>query len=290
MNVIVFSKDRPLQLDAYLESLLFFSNLTSSQITIIYRESQAIPYNKVIQRFNDCVWIKESNFDLDLRNAVSVSDNYIMFGCDDVVFTGQLNLNECIEYLSAHNEVFGLSLRLGVNILPHPKFINNSSGFRVWDWAKTNVPHYNYPWELDATIYRKSDVQNIIVKISNIKSPNFLESLVADRAEALIPKKLLASQNSRSKAIVITVNRVQETHPNVVDETIDYSIERLYDLYEKHDCKINFRAISNMPSSRIHVGAEYMVFEKNSFMLFRFFIIKLKRKLLSVLGLGFNNK
>lgn len=290
MNVIVFSKDRPMQLNAYIESLLHFSELSPSQIIILYRESKAIPYAKLLHKFSNCIWIKESNFDVNLREAINICNDHIMFGCDDVVFTGQLNLNKCIEYLNVHNDLFGVSLRLGENISPHPEFLNKSSSFHVWDWSRADVPHYGYPWELDATLYRKVDIQNIITQIGHIKSPNFLESLVADRSQYLIPKKLLAFEGSRNKAVVITVNRVQETHLNVVDETVDYSIERLNQLFNVQDMRIDFIAISRMPTSRIHVGAEFMIFDKNKLPFIRFILIKIKRKFLAIFGLRFGAK
>ena len=31
-----------------------------------------------------------------------------------------------------------------------------------WDWEKSNEQHYNYPWELDCTVYRKEDVVRLI--------------------------------------------------------------------------------------------------------------------------------
>jgi hypothetical protein len=290
MNVIVFSKDRPLQLEAYIESLIYFSGILSSKIIIIYKQSKIIPYAKVQKKFSDSIWIEESEFDVNLREAINTCDDYVMFGCDDVVFVGQLNLNECINYLEAHNEVFGVSLRLGGNITPHPKFLDKSSGFYIWDWSKANVAHYNYPWELDATLYRKTDVQSIIGEISDIKSPNFFESLIADNSEILISKKLLAFQSGRSKAVVITVNRVQETHQNIIDDTINYSTQRLYELYDAQDVRLDFMSISKMPTSRIHVGAEFMIFKQNKFMFCTFMMIKLKRKILTLFNVGFGGK
>lgn len=290
MNVIVFSKDRPMQLDAYIESLIHFSGILPSKIIIIYKESKIIPYAKVQKKFSDCIWIEESEFDVNLREAINTCDDYVMFGCDDVVFVGQLNLNECINYLEAHNEVFGVSLRLGSNITPHPKFLDKSSGFYIWDWSKAKVVHYDYPWELDATLYRKFDIQEIIDKIPDIKSPNFLESLIAENSKALISKKLIAFQSGRSRAVVITVNRVQETHQNIIDDTINYSTQRLYELYDAQDVRLDFMKISKMPTSRIHVGAEFMIFEQNRLMFCRFMMIKIKRKVLAVFRVGFGGK
>lgn len=278
MNVIVFSKDRPLQLHAYIESLLHYSELSQNQIIIIYKESEKIPYEKVKRIFDGCKWINETNFDLDLRMAIELCSSHIMFGCDDVLFIGDLKLKECITYLDDRQEIFGVSLRLGDNINPHPVYLENTLGFKVWNWEEANSVHYDYPWELDSTLYRKIDIQNIIANLKEIKSPNFLESLVAENAGVLIKQKLLACQSGKGKAIVITVNRVQGTHPNAVDDTQDYSVEKLFELYNYSDARIDYRLISKIHAPRIHVGAEFMLFEKSYYNRYKYLYVKFKRK------------
>lgn len=47
ISVIVFSKGRPMQLHAYLESLLRFSDAALEDITILCCETEGIRYDKV---------------------------------------------------------------------------------------------------------------------------------------------------------------------------------------------------------------------------------------------------
>ena len=85
-SIVVFSKDRPLQLHAYLESLLLFSDALPQNITVIYKYSEGINYAKVISHFPLINWHNQGDFYSDLMTAVSSSGKYILFGCDDVVF------------------------------------------------------------------------------------------------------------------------------------------------------------------------------------------------------------
>ena len=60
----------------------------------------------------DDVWKKEEHFENDLKDAVAAAGDYIMFGCDDVVFTHMFRLREAAAYLDSHDNVFGFSMRL----------------------------------------------------------------------------------------------------------------------------------------------------------------------------------
>ncbi len=83
-----------------------------------------------------------------------------MFGCDDVVFTRPFSLQKAREYLGAHEQVFGYSIRLGGNIRPVPENLSTDKAVLEWRWDCPQQ-HYNYPWELDCTLYRKEDVVRI---------------------------------------------------------------------------------------------------------------------------------
>ena len=80
ISIIVFSKGRPMQLHAYLESLLRFSDAQQSMITVLYCETEGIRYDKVMKKFPEISWIKESKFETNLKQTISQADDYIMFG------------------------------------------------------------------------------------------------------------------------------------------------------------------------------------------------------------------
>ena len=262
ISVIVFTKDRPMQLDAYLESLMRHSNVYEKQISIIYKENPAINYKKVIKKYSNCNWIYEKHFYSDLMNAIDLSQDYILFGCDDVVFKNTLQFEYAENLLTKNNDIFGFSFRLGKNIKPSPKQILKIDKHLEWCWANTSEAHYNYPWELDCTLYRKKDIKDILnASDGKIINPNFLESVIANEPLKFIKRLKLACLDAENQSIVITVNRVQETHLNSVDESERTSIKYLDCIYNEKNKKLDIHKIAKLRNSNIHVGSEYFILE-----------------------------
>lgn len=261
-SIIVFSKDRPMQLHAYLESLFTFSDARVGDVSILFRPTPAIDYHKVIGAFPDVHWIQEQDFHSDLIGLIDDSEDYIMFGCDDVVFTGAFSLHFAKTILIENDDIFGFSFRLGDNIQPQPQSLFEGRGYRKWHWPDAKERHYSYPWELDCTMYRKSDVQKMLLAYGDhIQSPNYLEGNLAAHAKKYIARPHLACLNEKSKAIVITVNAVQDTHPNGFDDQKPTDIYSLEHLYNKKNNKLDIQAISEIKNHQIHVGSEYFVLE-----------------------------
>lgn len=137
LTVIVFSKDRPMQLHAYLESLFMFSDISENDVYVLYKKNENIPYQKVIQSFSKVNWIEEINFVSQIGKLLSNSNTYVLFGCDDVVFTDYFKTKDIITFLDKHEEVFGYSIRLGTNFAPVPKDIQKLDGHMIWNWEIT---------------------------------------------------------------------------------------------------------------------------------------------------------
>ena len=260
LSVIAFSKDRPMQLHAYIESLLRFSDLKEHELAVIYVDSEKIPYDKVMKSFPAVRWIREKNFYDDLMRALDDCNDCFMFGCDDVVFKDYFSVNDAKKFLQANDDVFGFSFRLGRNIkLPQDYDVHDS--FLVWDWRTADTVHYNYPWELDCTLYRKDDAKNIItLGKRRAFAPNPLEGIVTMNPEGYITRPNLSCYDTDSKAIVITVNRVQDIAKNSFDaRNLITDPEYLGWLYNSEDVRLNIEAIAKLKNSQVHVGLEYLV-------------------------------
>lgn len=258
-TVIVFSKDRPMQLHAYLESLIRLSDCEEEQIYVLYREERPIRYDKVKSYFPHIHWVAETCFSEQLQEIVSKSEEYIMFGCDDVLFLDRFCFKEMEMYLSNHDEVLGFSLRLGRNIHPLPKGIVHEDPFFTWNWTE-NSGHYGYPWELDCTLYRRKDILEVFREagIEKLKTPNYLESVPEDEPQRYFKRSKLAGYYEQNKAIVITVNRVQETHKNGVDSVHGSDVISLFIKYQYEDRLLDLAEISKMKRTEIHVGSSYL--------------------------------
>lgn len=251
-----------MQMHAYLESLLKFSDAEQEMITVLYCETENIRYEKLMQNFPRVRWVKENKFETDLKQIVSDAGEYIMFGCDDVVFTGKFSLKKAGEYLRDHAGVFGYSMRLGENIKPVPKNVSLDGTVLEWKWDCTEQ-HYNYPWELDCTLYRREDVVRMTMEEETaIRNPNYYEAMITpDNREERITRPNMAS-NKQGCAIVITVNRVQETHQNGFDDSLLTDIYSLDRLYNDEDNTLDIERIAAMDNTVIHVGAEYFILRK----------------------------
>lgn len=263
ISIIVFSKGRPMQMHAYLESLLKFSDVEQEMVSVLYCEMEKIRYEKLIKAFPNVNWIKESKFESDLKTEIENAGEYIMFGCDDVVFTGKFSVKKAADYLEKNPQVFGFSMRLGENIKPYPSNYSKDENVFEWKWEGCKKQHYNYPWELDCTLYRKEDVLRMTMEEENpIKNPNYYEAMITpDNRGKRIPRKNMAS-NKVGCAVVITVNRVQETHQNDFDDSMLTDIYSLDKRYNDEDNTLDIEKISQMDNNMIHVGAEYFILRK----------------------------
>ncbi len=266
ISIIVFSKGRPMQLHAYLESLLRFSDARQEMIRILYCPMKDIRYDKVMKQFPNVHWIQEEKFEKNLKETVENAGDYIMFGCDDVVFTRRFSLQRACEYLQANQQVFGFSMRLGENIKPVPKNLSKKEDVLEWKWENCNEAHYNYPWELDCTVYRKEDVLQLTRQEElPIKNPNYYEAMItADNRSERISRKHMASNRHSGCAIVITVNRVQETHQNGFDDSMLTDIFSLDKQYNEEDNYLDIDKIAQINHEIIHVGAEYFILKKQA--------------------------
>lgn len=258
-KVLVFSKNRPMQLHAYLQSILHDNYIKYKDISVLYYNDYPFNYDNVIDEFSEINWIKEYDFDYQLREWIlNCTDEFIMFGCDDVVFTHQFNV-KYIEYiLRTYEDIFGFSLRLGTNIKGFPDDAIKEKKICHWKWDNNKWDDFHYPWELDCTVYRTSDVIDIISKYPDrFINPNYFEEFVALDWNYYIKRPELACYDSISKAIVITINRVQDTHPNYYDDNCP-SLEQLNELYQNGHY-MDIRKISKKENDVVHVGAEYLI-------------------------------
>ena len=265
ISIIVFSKGRPMQLHAYLESLFLFSDATQNMVTVLYCETENIRYEKLMQSFGQVKWVKESKFENDLKEIITGAGEYIMFGCDDVVFTHKFSLEKASDYLRDNEQVFGYSMRLGEIIKPVPENLSSDDAVLEWKWD-CPYQHYNYPWELDCTLYRREDVVRMTMEEETaIKNPNYYEAMITpDNRKERIIRPNMASNRQSGCAVVITVNRVQETHQNGFDDSMLTDIYSLDRLYNDEGNTLDIERIALIDNSMIHVGAEYFILRKEA--------------------------
>lgn len=167
---IVFTKNRPLQLEGYLRSLRRYLPAALMRTVIIYKaglfESE---YDEVFNEFSDIQIVRECDFHSDVLNALTqVETEYILFGIDDVVFFDSVDFGIIAETFSqAGNSIFGFTLRFSHDSVELKEddiieeYVNGQTIYKV-DWTNGKSAHSRYPFELCCTLYRTELVRQIL--------------------------------------------------------------------------------------------------------------------------------
>ena len=167
---IVFTKNRPLQLDAYLESLYKYFPLDIIQTYIIYKEELFTEqYQQLFEKYRECIVVKESDFHCDFMQILEQTHTkYVLFGIDDVVFFDSVNFEIIDRTFDKQSEnIFGFTLRFSPESLKDGGDIieeHSAAGGKVFsiNWKNGRTPLTRYPFELCCTIYLTSLVKKII--------------------------------------------------------------------------------------------------------------------------------
>ena len=167
---IVFTKNRPLQLEGYLESLYRYFPAKLFQTYVLYKvELFEEEYELLFRKYPDCVVIKEEDFHSDLLTLLSqINTKYILFGVDDVVYFDSVDFEVIDETFNRfHEDAFGFSLRFSKesiesgNDLVSEAVVAGQTVYRI-DWTQGHTPTTRYPFELCATIYPTGLVKKVI--------------------------------------------------------------------------------------------------------------------------------
>lgn len=172
---IVFTKNRPLQLEAYLESLYRHLPRDLIQTYILYKSDLFDEqYSQLFRRFSDCAVIREQNFRRDFLSLLEKIDTkYILFGTDDVVYYDMVSfavIDDVFDKFS--DKIFGFSLRLSPESLQERSddVISEimAGGQKVYrlNWKHGWSQNAKYPFELDSTIYTTALVKKIVWHVS----------------------------------------------------------------------------------------------------------------------------
>lgn len=241
VTCLIFSKDRPIQLFALLETMCIHVK-SQSTIKIIYfasNEYQKKAYSELESHFHklffDINFIEESNsFKKTLLDVVdSVSTKSIYFLVDDILFIKPVNF----DVISKIDPLrFIVSLRLGRNIIKSyttgkrkspPKFIpaKFSLDLNQFDWFESGN-EWADPWSLDGNIFSTKEVA-LLSKISDFSGPNSYEIALKTFNDFMLSRQGLCFDSSR--IINLPVNKVQI---EVNNKSGDLSAEFLFEKWQ----------------------------------------------------------
>ena len=255
ISVICFSKDRPLQLDAYISSLHYYSAIPFKNMYVIYTSTGEISYETAIATYPDVKWIKERDFFSDFENCVLDAEEFVLLGCDDVVFKGYFDPNVPIKALVDEPQAISFSLRLGANLHSLPKLEIDGDLLR-WNWRAAGDGNWGYPWDVSASIYRREFIKDLIGRYKNLTNPNRLEAYIAEAIhdDAAVTEKLSIAYKA-SKCLTLTINRVQDEYANDFDES---SMAEPSELFAQYNLgrRLNWPRFADKSYNHIHIDGQ----------------------------------
>jgi hypothetical protein len=219
MNIVVFSKDRAMQLELFIRSFnKYVKNSSEYLIKILYTCSNnefKNGYEKLIAESEENVlWKKEENFKVDLINLMNKYDAYTVFFVDDIVFKNPIDFNDNQQKVFEHDtDILCRSLRLQPNFkysyaskdaMTNPDYLEHN----VYFW-KGKSGDYGYPMSVDGHIYRTNQIYPYVLNLP-YTNPNSFEGNMAIRPLNL-PKMVCYD-----KSIIVNnpCNKVQTNNPN----------------------------------------------------------------------------
>ncbi len=256
---IIFSKDRPLQLDLCLKSIKKNFKDSTQNIVIHNNSKQFDKAHETLREEHQGVefWRQSGSLFKDVLHATTgAKNNFICFFTDDDIFYSPF---VCGDYRFLNDPILScLSLRMGQNIVErsHEGKIDPDPCRKGWltdnnmiAWPKTfheYGSYWSYDLSVDGHVYRKSSMLEMMDELCFIQhrynwknTPNALESTI-QRFWTVGPNFMVSPKQS----VVVNSpnNRVQDTHENMSGEIHDYSSKFLLEKYES-GARINLDAL-----------------------------------------------
>jgi hypothetical protein len=261
---VIFSKDRPIQLYALLES--FIDCVLNYQcIFILYKcsdERYERAYLEIRQRFENSkfIFFCEHHFRSDLVRIIdAIKSERIFFLVDDIIF---INKVDFAELNSFDLGCYVPSLRLGMQLtycypsqsrqnLPLLISSNNEKQFgNIWRWSKGEFD-WKYPLSLDGNVFYTRELTIMISQIQ-FKGPNSLEAKLQLYNPIFIKRWGVCCATSR--LINIPSNRVQSEIDNISG---DLEAAKLLNKWNE-GYKIHTKQLYNINSTSVHQDIEYI--------------------------------
>lgn len=263
IKAVAFSKNRPVQLYALLES--FFINCHDDEFvdfSVLFKSSPEYidAYKEVISRFKSVKFVEETDFRSDLFRILAMTDApYFMPLVDDIVFIDDFSAAECGKFMRENEDCLTLSLRLGVDLnycysmcceQPIPKF-HDKWGQILKFYHRNEVGDWGYPFSLDGNIFNRKEFAHRAFSYP-FTSPNHLESRLSTQKSIVLDDAVGCYE--KPKLFNIPDNRVQNDFQNRY-ETQDG--ERL--LLDKWNdgMKIDIEKLKRIPHNSCHFPVEF---------------------------------
>ena len=270
LTSVVFSKDRPLQLDATLSSLA--RHCTDHDLlgpVVLYTSSSAYLealYGDVRASYPSVKFRRERRFKADVCD-LALSASHLTFIVDDTVFVRDFRISTALFELEADDQALGFSLRLGTNTsycyplnAPQqlPAFMRLPSGTLSYQWPGASHD-FGYPLELSSSVYRSRDLLPLLRSLQ-YNNPNTLEAQLAAKAGMFAGRRPRLLCFERSAAFSVPANLVQDVSPNRISKLSNQSASDLATAFERGG-RIEVARYDDFPNNACHQDVQLYIIE-----------------------------
>lgn len=231
ITVVVFTKNRALQLYALLESMKKYTNFNLSNVVVLaaYKEQDHFESLKTLKRdFGEVKFLFETNFQNQTKMLMAeIQTNYMVFITDDDLFKKQVNVSDALTVMNQRESILTFSLRHGTHLnfcypVQQPQKVPQSlkeisKDVIVWRY-KGESWDWNYPLSVNGHIFRTNKIKEIVFGIgNNWKAPNSFEGELQNAMPHLINKGDTSEMASfvESSVFNIPFNKVQTENANI---------------------------------------------------------------------------
>jgi hypothetical protein len=245
LNVIIFSKDRAMQLNLLLETMLSKFKIDDYKVNILYKTSNDEydrGYNMIRDLYPQFTYKKEQSFKEDLLSLFNES-KYTIFFVDDIIFYNDVILNnDELHNIFMLTEASCFSLRLGLNTRHcyTQQKLNSLENYKthnfyydtdliepVISWkVGDGTNDYAYPMSTDAHIFKTEYIKNLCEFIT-YTNPNTFEALLSNFSNP----EMVISSYKKSKIVNSPINKVQNVFENLAGMNYGYSAEDLNEMF-----------------------------------------------------------
>lgn len=237
--IIIFSKDRAMQLHACISSLRKYVLFNErADCFVLYKsEKYQYQYKALDKEFKEVYFVQETSL-VEQTHAILEKYDTVLFVVDDTLFYRDFNLAMCVYHLFNNPKVLGFSLRLGYNTnwshigntgIKRPPFTKIVNNYYQFNWVGKNRD-FGYPLEVSSSLYRTRDIVNFFKDIKG--NPGDIESHLHQQRKYFLHAMPHLLCFGKSVAFTSPVNVVRNTRcPS--GRNFPCSTEKLAALFDK---------------------------------------------------------
>ena len=273
INIIFYSKNRPMQLEACMRSLRnHFKEYDLANKTVIMRATDkdfVKGYREVIEDYPEATFVQESNFMLDTEKALQKSTPLTMFVMDDILFKSDFSLSDApFSMLKGNAQMLAVSLRLHKGIdycyaldkaVSLPNFVRDVPGeVCVWPYLGCEGD-WGYGYSIDANVYNTDYILPLVLN-GHYNNPNELEAVLnSPQVRTGVVAQYMTCYPDGAKLINVPANRVQNSFPNRYDKSWD-EVELNKKFLDNE--RISLENVTNLNSNAVHYSLDFKFFRK----------------------------